>query len=69
MLCSNQTPNTLNMKKGHLTQYIDQIKSEKTLRKFAVASKWGDFIQYFTKSRVPNGSFLDQLAETNCLLA
>ena len=69
MLCSNQTPNTLNMKKGHLTQYIDQRKSKNTLRKFAVASKWGNFILYFMESGVPDSSFLDQLAETNCLIA
>ena len=54
MLCSNQTPNALNMNRGLLIQYIDQRKSENTLRKFAVASKWGNFIQYFMESVVPD---------------
>ena len=69
MLCSNQRQNALNMNRGLLIQYIDQRKSENTLRKFAVASKWGNFIRYFTESRVSDSSFLDQLAERNCLMA
>ena len=63
MLCSNQTPNALNMKKWHLTLYIDQRKSKNTLRKFAVASKWGNFIRYFMESGVPDGSFLTNWQE------
>ena len=54
MLCSNQRQNALNMNRGLLIQYIDQRKSENTLRKFAVASKWGNFIQYFMESVVPD---------------
>ena len=63
MLCSNQTPNALNMNRGLLIQYIDKRKLENTLRKIAVASKWGNFFQYFTESGVPDSSCLGSLAE------
>ena len=69
ILCSNQTPNALNMNRGLLIQYIDQRKLEITIRKFAVASEWGNFIQYFTESGVPDGLCLGSLEETNCIKA
>ena len=61
-----QKLNALNMNKGLLIQYNDQRKLDKTLRMFAVASKWGNFFQYFTESGVPDSSCLGSLVETNC---
>ena len=58
-----QKPNALNMNKGLLIKYNDQRKLEKTLRILAVASKWGNFFQYFTESGVPDSSCLGSLAE------
>ena len=67
-LCSNQIPNALNTKGGLLIQYNDKRKFQNTLRRFAVASM-GNFTQYFMESRVPDGSSLGSLAETNCFIA